>query len=716
MQQEFPPIHLRDHLRVLQKRKFTGIIFFLLLVGGTLLYLVLSTPLYQATVVMTIKPPSVSPLMLSGELAYIEGVDVVTRKLYTQTQFEVLTSKKLAERVMDRLNLWDRFHVGEVFRSGARFSEKKTITREMALDAFTERVDVVSPTALSFHIEVRYKDEDPEQAARIANALVDAYTDLLYQERAETISKNLTWLKQEFNKLDADVVGAEEEVQRFKKQRNVISVDERENILLEKLRALNASLTQARIARIAAENAYYDAQRFEKDPSSLEVAPFVAASNPQIATLTTQYNTLKTQISGLTTRYKEKHPQMVALTTTLAELQERIQAEIRKALESLKANFEYTKRQEESLQKELETTQAQVIDIDKERIAYLSLVDKAKVNRAIYDTLLTRLKETNIIQEFHNPLQNITIIDRAVPPRDPAGFRQWYVPVAALVGLLVGTFLCYVKDYFDRSMQSERDVYECLNVPIIAAIPFVRPGTWGKEPSVKVVPPHESSLRLFREQFHRIAGLVIRTASETSMKTILVVSVGPKEGKTTFVGNLAIVLAQHGMRVLVVDADLRKPSLHTFFNVSNDVGLSTCVETSLPPQRVVKETDVTGVSIIPAGRIPQSDPPVVLHHTVIQETITAVKDSFDIILFDSACVQEVSDAGILAGRVDGTIWVVRSGTTPKEQAVWAARYMRDMKANSIGAVLNGVQFFRGAVNYYSMHTTSLEADTSSRCL
>lgn len=697
---EFPPVHLRDHLRVLKKRKWTGLAFFAVLTVATALYLVVSSPSYQAKVIMTIKPPSVSPLMLSGELSYMEAVDVVTRKLYTQTQFEVLKSRKLAERVMDRLNLWQTFHVGETTRRMTDLWKKSAITRETALDAFTDNVDVVSPTALSFHIEVRYKHRDPEQAARIANALVDAYTDLLYEERSQAISKNLAWLKDEFEKLDAEVVSAEEEMQQFKKQKNAVSVDDRQNILLEKLRALNASLTQARIARIAAENAYTDAQRLRKDPTALETAPFVVTSNPQIAALNTQYNTLKTQISGLKTRYKEKHPQMVTLTTTLAQVKESIRSEVEKALDALKANYEYTKRQEESLQRELETTQAQVIALDKERITYVSLLDKAKVNRAIYDTLLTRLKETNIIQEFHNPLQNITIIDRAVPPDAPAGYRNWYLPVAALVGLLVGTFLCYVKDYFDASIQNERDVYECMKVPVLAALPSVGPPAAGDGPFVNVS-AGEPVAALFKEQCDRIAEILVRSTVERPIKTLLVTSVGPREGKTTVVANLAVVLARRGARILLVDADLRKPSLHTVFDVPNDTGLSDCAATPAPGATagLVKKTGVENVFLLPSGTR-RTDPATTLHKEALRSALEALKGSFDMVLLDSSCVQEVPDAGVLATWADATLWVVRSGQTLKENAVWAARFMEDVKAAPRGAVLNGVRFFRGATHYY----------------
>lgn len=668
--------------------------------ASTALYLVVSSPLYQAKVIMTIKPPSVSPLMLSGELSYMEGVDVVTRKLYTQTQFEVLKSRKLAERVMDQLNLWQVFHVGETTRRVSDLWRKSTVTREMALEAFTDNVDVVSPTALSFHIEVRYKDRDPEQAARIANTLVDAYTDLLYEERSQAISKNLAWLKNEFMKLDAEVVSAEEEMQQFKKQKNAVSVDDRQNILLEKLRALNASLTQARIARISAENAYTDAQRLRKDPTALETAPFVVTSNPQIAALNTQYNTLKTQIAGLKTRYKEKHPQMVTLTTTLAQVKESIRSEVEKALDALKANYDYTKRQEESLQRELETIQAQVIALDKERITYVSLLDKAKVNRAIYDTLLTRLKETNIIQEFHNPLQNITIIDRAAPPEAPAGYRKWYLPVAALVGVLLGTFLCYVKDYFDPSLQNERDVYECMKVPVLAALPFVGAAAAGKGPFVKVTAGEPLAV-LFREQCVRIAEILARDTPEKPVKTLLVTSVGPREGKTTVVANLAVVLARSGARILLVDADLRKPSLHTVFDVPNDTGLSDCAA-AIPPATaagVVKKTGIENVFLLPSGTH-RTDPPAILRKETLRSSLEALKGSFDMVLIDSPCVQEVPDAGILAAWADATLWIVRSGQTLKENAVWVARFMEDVKAAPRGAVLNGVRFFRGATHYY----------------
>ena len=702
--EDLPPVHLRDHLRILKKRRWTGISFFALVVSFTALYLIFSKPQYQAKAILTLKPPSVSPLTLTGEVLYIEGVDVVTRKLYTQTQFEIFKSRRLAERVMDRLKIWDKFHLGETNKSIFSIGKGRVVSRDMALASFARNIDVISPTALSHHIELRVKNPDPELAARIANSLIDAYVELLYEERSEKIRKNLIWLRDEFQKLDDDVMNAEQALTKFKKQRKTVSVDDRENILLEKLHALSASLTQARIARISAENAYFDAKRLEGNPTVLESVPFILTSNPQIATLHTQYNSLSAEISGLQTRYKEKHPRMAALNTTLAEVKESIRAEVQKALKSLKANYDYTKLQEESIQKELESIQSEVIGMDQERIEYLSLLDSAKVNRAIYDTLLTRLKETTTIQGFHNPLQNIDIIDTAIAPDSPSAYREWYLPLAALVGILLGVFLCYVKDYLDTTLWNERDIYECMKLPVLGIVPDFKRGFLRRKIQSETVGRFlpQSSLM---EYFHRIANVLDHIAKEKGLKTFLITSIGPKEGKTTVITNLGVALAQRNKRILLIDADFRRPHLHEVFEMHNESGFSNCAHSDIEPASLIHETEIPNLYLLTSGTY-LTDQPITLQSEAIRRAINSLKDSFDMLLFDSSSVQEVSDPCVLGGWLDAILWVVSSGQPTRENGIWAKRSFEYLDRLMIGTVLNRVQFTRGASGYYSQDAVS----------
>ena len=694
---DFPPVHAKDHFRILLKQKWTAILFLALLVGMTALYLALTEPRYAAKVKLVIKPPPISPLTMMSEILYSEGVDIVARRTFVTTQFEVLKSRRLAERVMDRLDLWKEYRLGEEKRS--LFGPARVLSRDGAASDFAEAVLVASPNIMSNHIELQFEHRDPDQAARIANALVENYLEILYEDRSNRIQENLRWLQAEFNRLEQEVVESDQAMQDFKKKRNLISVDDRENILLQKLHALNTSVIQARIARIASENTYLDARQLEAEPTQLERAPMVLATNPQIAALHGQLNLLRTEHARMQERYQEKHPKMIELGSTLQELENRVRAEVLKALESLKINLDLAKSQEDSLLRELEAVQKEVIEMDEQRIDYLQLFNASKVNRTVYDSLLSRLKETVILQTFQNPNETIQVIDRAVPPQKPAGFRVYFLPVACGVGILVGLFLCYVRDYFDTTVENDRDIHETLRLPQLEVLPRFKKsrkeGGRGFDQAALLHPeaPYVDHLR-------RLAHRVVHLADKKNLRTLLVTSAGPREGRTSVVSNLGIVFAQRNQRVLLVDGDLRRPRLHEIFSVENRAGLRDLLRSNQDPGSLVQKTEMENLFLLPAGPSPAADSQA-LESARISVILEELKGSYDRILIDSPALLEVADSTALALRTDAILWIIASGQTTREKAFWALQSLALLDREILGVVLNKVRFIRGSTGYYS---------------
>ncbi len=696
--EDFPPVHMRDHLRVIRKNKWTAILFFGLVVGLTGLYLLFTPPRYTGTAKVVLKPPPPSPLTMMSDILYSEGFDVVSKRLFSTTQFEVLKSRRLAERVMDRLDLWDDYHLGE--EKKPPFGGKpRVITREMAAEEFASKVSVIQPTIISNHIEVSFTSKDADRAARIVNTLLEEYTQLLYEDRSSLIEDNLNWLKRQFKNLDEDVIKADQAVQDFKKNQHMISVDDKENILLQKLHALNGSLVQARIARITAETAYRDARKLEGDPTDLENAPMVLSSNPQISALNGQLNLARTEEARMRERYLDKHPRMIEVRTTIKELEGRIRTEVLKAIESLKLNYEMAKSQEDSLKQELEGVQAEVIRADEEKIRYLQLLDASKTNRVLFDSLLTRLKETTLLQSFQNPHETVQIIQKAIPSDKPAGFRAFFLPIAAGVGLLVGLFLCYVRDYFDTTIQNERDIHEHLQLPLLGVLPFARLSRFRKSPSLMKAPLLYPELP-YVEFLQHLASIVLHAGSTQGHKTLLVTSACPREGRTTLAVNLGIALAQRGKKVLIVDGDLRKPDLDQAFSLRGTDGFASLLQTGGDPGRYIEGTDVEGLYCMPAGPCPPI-PSVPLESAEVPRIMEAMKREFDWVLVDSSALLEAPEAVSLAQWMDSILWVIASGETTSERAAWAKRSLRLMGCNILGIALNRVRFLRGPTYYYA---------------
>ncbi len=698
--EEFPPVHMRDHLRIIRKNKWTGIVFFLFVVGLTGLYLAFTPTNYAGTAKVVLNPPPLTPLAMLSEALYTEGLDVVSKRLFSNTQFEVLKSRRLAERVMDRLDLWKNYHLGEETKPMPIFGGKaRTITREMAADAFAAKVSVIQPTLISNNIEVSFTAPDPDRAAEVVNVLLEEYTQVLYEDRSVRIRENLEWLQKEFNKLDEDVVKADQALQDYKKEKNLISVDDRENILLQKLHALNTSLVQARIARVAAETAYLDAKKLENDPTDLENAPTIVSSNPQISALNGQLALLRTEQARMRERYKEKHPRMVEISSTIKDVEAHIREEVLNAIESLKLTYEMAKSQEDSMRQELEAVQGDVIRADEEKIRFMQLANTSKANRVLYDTLVTRMKETSVLQGFENPSETVQIIQKAIPSDKPAGYRTFFLPIAAGVGLLVGLFLCYVRDYFDTTIQNERDIHENLRLPLLGILPKARINRFGRDPSLAQAPLLHPELP-YVDFLQHLASIVHRTGTDRNCKTLLVTSACPREGRTTFTINLGITLAQRGQKVLIVDGDLRQPSLHETFSLSSSQGFSSLLQTGGDPQGYVQETGVENLFCLAAGPCPPV-PSVLLESAEVPRVLEALKRTFDWVLLDSSALLEAPETVALAQWTDHVLWLIASGATSVERAAWAKRSLALMNCRILGIVLNRVRFLRGPTYYYT---------------
>jgi capsular exopolysaccharide synthesis family protein len=547
-------------------------------------------------------------------------------------------------------------------------------------------------------MEVSFSSRDPQKAADVVNVLIEEYLAILYEDRAERIRQNLEWLQNEFKKLETDVIETDQALQDFKKEKDLISVDERENILLQKLHALNNTRVQARIARITAETAYNDARQLEDDPTNLENAPMILSSNPQIAALNGQLGVLKTEQARIRERYLEKHPRMIELSSTIEELEGRIRAEVLNAIESLRISYEMAKSQEASLTAELEQVQAEVIRADEERIHFLQLMNESKVNRLLFDTMLSRLKETVIIQGFENPNETIQIIDEAIATDKPAGYRPYFLPIAAGVGILLGLLLCYVKDYFDTTIQNERDIHEILRLPLLGVLPDSRASAFREYASIIKAPLLHPEIP-YVEFLQHLASIAHHAGNQENNKTLLITSACPREGRTSLTANLGIALAQRGQRVLVVDGDLRNPSLHEAFSVDGSAGFSDLLQAGGDPKEYVKQTEVENLFCLPAGPFPPM-PSALLESASVPSMMKALKEAFDWVLIDSSALLEAPETVALAQWADAALWVIASGQTSGERAAWAKRSLTLMNCSILGIVLNRVRFLRGPTHYY----------------
>ena len=427
-------VHLRDYLRIIARRKWTVILFTALLIGMTVAYLLLVEPNYTSKTVVILEPSPISPLTLPVEIVYSEGRDLVSRKIFVQTQFAIIKSRTMAKRILDRLDLWDEFTPDFTL-----FGSKDPV------ENFVDLVYVDQPNLISKEVEIGFSLKDPQQAKEILDVLLEEYRITSQSWRDEVYKSNLEWLTVEGDRLKAEMTQATIAVQEFKEAEDLLSLDEITNPLAQKLQVVYLGLTEAELATLQVKLRYEQTQAADSVPAT--EMPELLTANPIIVQLKAQYALLDSEHARLQTRYGEKHPRMIEITNQMSELRAQISQEVATAIQTLKGEYMMAREKERSLKRTYEELKKDVMALNKKRIDHFLLAEEAKAKSFLYEAFVTKLQETDILSTMRSTL-TVRTIDPPEVPIEPAGYRKYYVPLAIAIGLVVGILLAFFKEYF----------------------------------------------------------------------------------------------------------------------------------------------------------------------------------------------------------------------------------------------------------------------------
>ncbi len=712
--QEEKEVHLRDYWKVIVKRRWIIVALFLIVLVATAVGTFTMEPIYRGTTSVQINKES--PQVMDFKDMF--SVNMWDQDYY-QTQYKLLESRSLAKRVIQTLKLSEHpdFQPGpetpfQKWKSDIlrpilglfTFSKKKLASekdsseskKETALiNQFLSRLKI-EPIRNSRLVKVHFDSNNPELCAQVPNTLAMNYIQQSVESRFIATEQVKEWLSKQLGDLKAKVERADETLQAFGLKHDIISLEEKENVTLQRLNELNESLTKAEADRMAREALYKQARdkNFDMLTSILE--------NKLVMDLKQSYIQLEAQYMKLSGTFKPDYPEMVRLKNQMEALQKRMDFEIGRIVGGIRNDYDLSLRRETLLRHAFEQQKAKVMEMKEKSIQYNILKREADTNKELYKGLLQRMKEAGVSAGL--TVSNIQVVDQAeIPTRPYKPNRQLNLLLAAVVGLFLGVGLAFFFEYLDNTVKTPEDVEQMIRLPSFGMVPEISNGRRnrlekGASYPVELI-THRHPKSILSEAYRNVRTSILLSFSEKPPKKIAITSPNPVEGKTTTVINTAIALSQTGAQVVIVDTDMRKPRVHHIFNGADGTGLSNFLSGNADLASIVKKTEVPNLYYIPSGPIPPN-PSELLGSNRFKNMMGALEKKFDHVLLDTPPVLGFADSLILSSCVDGVVLVVLGGKTPKETLQRAKEVLFQVNAKILGVVINRVDVQRGNYGYY----------------
>jgi capsular exopolysaccharide synthesis family protein len=557
------------------------------------------------------------------------------------------------------------------------------------IDNFLNRL-TIAPIRNSRLVDIKFQLTDREVAASIANALAKAYIDQNLEFKGLASKEATDWLTTQLEQQRKQVEDSEAKLQRYRVQTEAVSTNQRENLGIQKLAELNSALTRAKTERIQREAAFRQIQAVQDDYAALSSWPTVLA-NANVQSAKAELTQLQRQESQLSGTLGERHPEMVKLRSALATAEARLKTEIQKVVTAAENDAISARAIEDSYVQAVELQKREGLAMRGKEAEFAALERNAFSDRQIFESLLQRTKETGVTGEV--PSNNIRIIDEADIPRTPVSPRKGRnMLIAFLTGSFMAIGMALFAEYLDKGIKTPDQIKQQLGLACLGMVPVAVRDESGEAQLVS----SETVSRHFKEAFRTVRTNLLFVSDDEQQRTVLVTSTGPNEGKTIIASNLAVALAQARQRVLLIDADMRRPRVHEIFEVPLQPGLSELIRGE--HGELIRPSGTPGLSLLPAGEVP-ADPAELLSSREFHRVLKKFGEQFDWVLIDTPPVMAVSDAALVAHVSAGVLFVIGAEQTTVPAALNALEQLEAANARFVGAVLNRVELERNSFFY-----------------
>ncbi len=706
---------LREYIHIMLKRKWWIIGSFLTIFSVVALYTLTKTPIFRTAALLQITQDNPgSQVAVDDKLSKLTGSDSLEK--FQQTQYKILESESLALRVIRALNLSDHPDFKPIREKNPDKSELE-IENHM-ITAFLRKM-TVTPVRNSFLVEVAFQSPDKLMAQKVINAIADEYMFLSIDRRNESFALVRKWLDKQLQEMAAKVQEAQKKLYKFGQKTDIYTQEDKDNVVVQKFIDLSGLLTKAQAEKMAKEAQYQQIR--DKGPN----APLIV-NHPLVSSLRQQLVAQRAKVSAMQKVYRGEHPDLQAEKANLAEVNSRLNSEVQRLQESVKADYEAASRTEDLLSESFSEQKGEMVKLQDNLTDFQILKRDAQTNEQLYQALLARVKEANIAGTMVP--SNVAVIDPArLPdkPYKPKTVRD--LALAAVLGLTLGVGLALLLEHLDDSIQSVDDLERACSLPSLGIVPLL--GTNGRmilsrrkesEGSrlLRYLPRLQRDGRsnataedmdlivskqpqsMVSEAIRHVYSSIMLSTSGRPPEVIMVTSPNPGEGKSTLVSNLGQSYALNERQVVMIDCDLRKPKLHQIFQLDSQPGLSNYLTGSAGLEEILRPTIIPKLRIITAGSRPPN-PANLLNSETFKELLAHLRERFRHIIIDTPPVLGFADARFVSALVDGILLVTRHNITHKSAGRLAHQLLN--QAPVLGAVLNCVGHYGHAYGGYYNH-------------
>jgi capsular exopolysaccharide synthesis family protein len=697
------------------------------------LYIYTRVPLFTADATVLIERKA--PQFLKVQDARVDVNDYDYNNEFQKTQHEILKSRALAEQVIRREGLQNHKVFAAVkptprtsglvegalatlseWFSGSSTIENKSNAPKPAGDpspvvgTYLAMLEIKPVTGTSL-VQIRFTTPDPALSSRLANAHALNYVRYGINVRSETNEQATQFLEQKLTELKERVEQSEASLNSYRRDKGIISVDDKENIVLARLLDLNKDLTAAEAERIGLE-AQVRTLRRRKDAAVATVL-----NSAVVNSLKNELGKFEAEYAALSKEFKPGYPPLENLKARIDETRRRLQGETKNEISAIEAAFAAAKAKESDLRARVEEQKKSTLGLKDDAVQYAILAREVETNRQLYDAVLQRLKEIGVAADVRN--SNVYILGKAQTPGGPSyPNKHRALLLGFLVGAAVGVAAAFLIEQLDNTLKSPEEAERYIHLPNLALVPdFLRltGGSYGYVSrlinSAKAELPAPATtdsehqlvlnhhpLSLVTEAYRSLRSSLLLSQPGSPPQTILITSAARAEGKTTTLVNTAIVFSQMGTRVLVVDADLRRPRCHSVLGVDRGVGLVEILAGQVPPAVAIQQTKASNLFLLSSGALPPN-PAELLISNKMHELLEELRKQYEFIFIDSSPIMAVSDAVFLSTMVDGTLLVV-DGKTPKQLVRKARARLTIPHPKILGIMLNRVDIRTGEYGKY----------------
>ena len=625
---------------------------------------IVQTPEYKAGVLLQIEPPpppfaSVSDALLMGAGGYWQNTD------FYNTQFKVLRSKGLGEKVVARLKLTDQ----EPFKSSPE-----------AASLFMDHVGV-DPVPESRLVLVTVTHRDPREAALWANTLGDVYIEQSLATRVESARKAYEWLQERLTATQQGMKDAQDRLFQSARNQDLFVPEGSVSALSTSISKLNDDFIQAQARRIAIEAAVKQAAEMKARGEELDSLPQVAA-DPVVIGFNTQIAGLSVELGRLSEKFKEGHPEVQKVKAQVEQLKKARKAREAQVLDGLDAEYTQLRKRETELRAAMDAQKTQAANQSRKGAELEALRKEANSEKSLYEVLLQKLNETDIAASIRS--NNVSVVDRASVPQSPERPQKRRIALAGfLLGLVAGLGLVLARDYLANTIRDPEEVERYLHLDLLAAVPRYE--------------AENDSLATEAYQSLRTALLFARR--DEHGQVVLVTGTAPQEGKTTTIVNLARLLAAAGEKTAVVDCDLRRAQMHQRLGLRREPGFTDFFVRKEPLSLLLQASPVPNLFALTAGALPPN-PPALLARKALGDLLDELRAQFEWVLVDSPPLASVTDALLLARHADHTLLVVQHNKVDKKLVKRSVAALRKVTPHLLGVVLNVVDVRARSYQYY----------------